>query len=213
MIERPRSSRQDHRLSFFNNVLYSTLPGIYNALDWLTLGAWWRLVRRALEYTPPHRRILEIGFGPGRLHAEMARRASLCAGLDLAPGMCRFTRKRLERDNLPIAVVQGNTLALPFAPGIFDVVVSTFALSGMPHADHILAQIARVLAPGGRVVLVDIGLPADGNCVGIFWARLWERMGDYLYDQPALMSAADLRIIAYEEYGPGKHIRVIVGEK
>jgi hypothetical protein len=62
-------------------------------------------------------------------------------------------------------------------------------------------------------VLVDIGLPADGNCVGIFWARLWERMGDYLYDQPALMSAADLRIIAYEEYGPGKHIRVIVGEK
>jgi ubiquinone/menaquinone biosynthesis C-methylase UbiE len=91
--------------------------------------------------------------------------------------------------------------------------VSTFAISGLPHAGDALAEMARVTRRGGCVVLVDIGLPLDGNRAGTFWARLWERMGDYLYDFPVLMADAGLRVSAFEEFGPGHHIRVIVGER
>ncbi|GAB4477469.1 MAG: hypothetical protein Kow00124_20660 [Anaerolineae bacterium] len=198
---------------FFNRWLYDRLPALYNAIDPLTFGTWWRLVRHALDYLPPGGAVLEIGFGPGRLHLELARRAERCAGLDLAWGMCRFTRRRLDRAGLDSLIVRGTAYALPFPAGCFDAVISTFAVSGMPDAAAVLREVARVLTPGGRVILIDIGLPSDGNRAGVFWARLWERMGDFLYDQPALMRAAGLEVIAVDEYGPGNHIRAVVGCK
>ncbi len=198
---------------FYNAILYNTLAPLYNALDWLTLGAWWRLVRRALDYVPPGGRVLEIGFGPGKLHVALARQAALCVGLDLAWGMCRFTRRRLQKAGLTSRIIRGNMLALPFPAGTFDTVVSTFTLSGLPDGHMAMREMARVTAAGGRIVLVDIGLPRDGSRAGIFWARLWARTGDYLHDQPALMQAAGLTVTTFEEYGPGKHIRAVVGEK
>ncbi|MCC6615986.1 MAG: methyltransferase domain-containing protein [Anaerolineae bacterium] len=198
---------------FFNNVVYELLAPVYDSLDWLTLGAWWRYVRRALAYIPAHQRALEVGFGPGKLHTALARRADLCVGLDLAMGMCRFTRRRLSRAGLPARLVRGSAFRLPFPSESFDVVVSTFAISCLPDADQAIAEMARALAPGGRLVLVDIGLPRDGNRAGTFWAHLWERFGDFLYDYPALMRANALDVIVFDEFGPGKHLRVIVGHK
>jgi hypothetical protein len=62
-------------------------------------------------------------------------------------------------------------------------------------------------------VLVDIGLPADGNRLGTLLARLWERMGDFLYDQRSMIQAAGLNVSQFEEFGPGRHIRAVVGER
>ena len=208
-----RTRSQERWLRFFNTVGYNALAPVYNSLDWLTLGAWWRLVRRALEVVPPGGRVLEVGFGPGKLHVELARRADLLAGLDLAWGMCRFTTQRLQRAGLPARITRGSVFTLPYPAGTFDTVVSTFAFSGFPDGADALREVVRVTAPGGRVVIVDIGLPPDGNPMGTFWARLWERMGDYLYDQPALMQAAGLYVTQVTPFGPGQHIRTVVGEK
>lgn len=208
-----RTISQDRWLRFFNRVVYATMAPLYDALDWMTLGAWWRLVRRALDYVPPGGQVLEIGFGPGKLHARLVQQAELCAGLDLAEGMCRFTQRRLRREGLPVRLVRGNVLALPFLCGAFDVVVSTFAFSGFPDGLDALREMARVVRSGGRVVILDMALPSDGNRVGTFWARLWERMGDFLYDQPALMCQAGLEVDAFEEFGPGRHLRAVVGVK
>lgn len=213
MTSPARTPAQERWLRFFNRVLYNALAPLYNSMDWLTFGAWWRLVRRALDDVPSGGRVLEIGFGPGRLHVELARRADLCAGLDLAWGMCRFTRRRLRRAGLTSRVMQGSAFALPYAAGAFDAVVSTFALSGLPDGAAALREMARVTGVGGRVVLVDIGLPGDGNRAGTFWARLWERLGDFLYDQPALMRQAGLEVVTFDEFGPGRHIRAVVGER
>lgn len=208
-----QSPGQERWLRFFNTVLYNALAPLYDSLDWLTFGAWWRLVSRALDYIPAGGRVLEVGFGPGKLHVELARRADLLAGLDLARGMCRITRQRLLRHGLVPRLTRGSVYALPYPAGEFDTVVSTFAFSGFPDGPAAMREMARVLRPGGRLVLVDIGLPQDGNRAGSFWARLWERMGDTLYDQPALLAAAGLDLLTFEEFGPGRHIRAVVGRK
>lgn len=208
-----RTPAQDRWLSFNNRVLYNTLAPLYNSMDWLTFGAWWRLVRHALDYVPDGERVLEVSFGPGKLQVELARRAALCAGIDLAWGMCRQTRPRLLKHKLPSRIAQANVFALPFPAASFDVVVSTFAFSGFPDSDRAMHEMARVTAPGGRVVLIDIGLPPDGNRVGTMLAHLWESMGDFLYDQPAIMTACGLTVSTCEAFGPGKHIFAVVGEK
>jgi ubiquinone/menaquinone biosynthesis C-methylase UbiE len=208
-----RSSWQERWLSFFNNVVYNALAPLYNSLDWLTFGAWWRLVRRALDYVPAGKDVLEVGFGPGKLHVELVQRSRLCIGLDLAAGMCRYTQQRLLRKGLTTRITRGSVLALPYPANTFDTVVSTFAFSGFPNGADAMYEMARVTKAEGCVVLVDIGLPSDSNRAGIFWARLWERMGDFLYNQPALMQQTGLKIVVFEEFGPGKHIRAIVGQK
>jgi ubiquinone/menaquinone biosynthesis C-methylase UbiE len=209
----PRSASQERWLRLWNTVLYNALAPVYNALDWLTFGAWWRLVRRALDYVPSGGAVLEVGFGPGKLHTQLAQRARLCCGLDLAWGMCRYTRRRLQQHDQTPRVVRGSVFDLPYPADRFDTVVSTFAFSGFPNGPAAMQAMARVVRPGGRLVIVDIGLPDDGNRAGTFWARLWERMGDYLYDIPAMMQDAGLTVTVYEEFGPGKHIRAVVGEK
>ncbi len=211
MEQRTRS--QERWLRWFNQVLYTSLAPIYNGLDVLTLGAWWRLVRRALAYVPPSERVLEVSFGPGKLQVELARQAASCTGIDLAWGMCRFTRQRLIRHGLPSRIARANVYALPYPANSFDTVVSTFAFSGFPDAPQAMEEMARVTAPGGRVVLVDIGLPPDGNRLGVFFARLWERMGDYLYNQAGIMESCGLEVVTREPFGPGKHIWAIVGVK
>ena len=208
-----RTPSQERRLRFFNQVIYASMASAYNALDWLTLGAWWRLVGRALRYVPRGRDVLEVGFGPGKLHAQLAKTARLCVGVDLAWGMCRFTQLRLRQAGLPLRIVRGSVLELPCRAEAFDVVVTTFAFSGFPDGMNALREMTRLTKPGGRVVMVDIGLPRDGNRAGMFWARVWERMGDFLYDQAAMMQAAGLEVVTYEEFGPGNHIRAVVGEK
>ena len=49
--------------------------------------------------------------------------------------------------------------------------------------------------------------------LGTRLARLWEQMGDFLYDIPALMESAGLSVETFTEYGPGDHIRAVVGRK
>ncbi len=213
MESHKRTVFQDRSLRFLNEVVYNAFAPAYDAMDWLTFGAWWRLVRRALGYVPEGGRVLEIGFGPGKLQVALARRATLCLGLDLARGMCRFTQRRLRRAELPSRITRGSAFALPYPSDTFDTVVSTFAFSGLPDGAEAVRETARVLGPGGRFVLVDIGLPGDGNWLGTALARTWERMGDFLYDQPAQMEAAGLSVRVFEAFGPGKHIRAIVGEK
>ena len=208
-----RRPEQDRRLQFLNRVLYNALAPAYDAMDWLTLGAWWRLVSRALGYVPPNGRVLEVGFGPGKLQVELAQRARLSVGLDLALGMCRLTQRRLRRSGLTPKITRGSVFGLPYRANTFDTVVSTFAFSGFPNGQAAMDEMVRVTVEGGRVVLVDIGLPPDGNRLGTFLAHLWERMGDFLYDMPGMMETAGLRVTECQSFGPGQHIFAVVGEK
>jgi ubiquinone/menaquinone biosynthesis C-methylase UbiE len=209
---RRRVSRETIQRQFWDPV-YDKLAPLYDALvEELTGFTTHRYRRRALPYLPPEgARVLEIGFGNGRLHAELAERYAT-AGLDRAAGMVKLTRQRLAERDLRSDLRQGDATALPWPDGTFDAVVSTFAFSAIPDAGAALNEMVRVLRPGGRVVIVDAGESATGNWFAWTLARLWELFGDYMRDEGPLLHARGLTV-QREEFGPGGCVHVVVGTK
>lgn len=114
-----------------------------------------RLVAVARRLLPlAGRRVLDLGCGKGRFGRALARRGADVVGLDLSTAMLR-SAYGLER-------VRGSVRRLPFASGSFDRVVAVEVLEHLPPAawDQALAEIRRVLAPGGVLAVVDKNLAA-----------------------------------------------------
>jgi ubiquinone/menaquinone biosynthesis C-methylase UbiE len=196
----------------FWDVVYDRLAFLYDGVDWFTGNTTHRLRQRALRHLPPEgSRVLEIGFGSGRLHADLAGQYEM-AGLDRAPGMVRLTQQRLASQGLASDLRVGDVAALPWADHTFAAVLSTFAFSAFPDADVALDEMVRVLKPGGRVIIVDAGEAQDDNPMARFLASLWAAFGDYMRDETPLMAARGLEV-GREDYGPWHCVHVTVGVK
>lgn len=93
------------------------------------------------------RQVLEAGCGTGLLLDRMARVASRVVGVDLSMGMIARARARGHR------VVQADLRFLPFPDASFDTVASFKVLAHVPAPERAVAELARVLRPGGHLVL------------------------------------------------------------
>jgi SAM-dependent methyltransferase len=105
-------------------------------------------------------RVLDVGCGPGHLANRLARDHGLTVtGLDLDPAMIARARgnaeQRVPAEHRPTFVV-GGVAALPFPEGSFELVVSTLSMHHWADPAAGLAEIARVLRPGGRALVWDI---------------------------------------------------------
>ena len=160
---------------------------------------------------PASSAVLEIGPGPGVLLAQLARRFRLTAGLDLSTGMLQQAQQRLGQAGQPALLVQGDAARLPLAAASFDAVVLTFAFSAFPDGLGAMREMARVLRPGGLAILVDAGLPGDGNRMGVALARGWTLFDDFMRDEAGLMAQAGLVVIERHEFGAFDGIRLVVG--
>jgi len=99
------------------------------------------------EWSP--RRVLEVGGGPGELSERMQRELGAeVAFIDISPRMVELARER------GVDARVGDVQDLPFADGVFDTVVAAWMLYHVPDIDRALAEIARVLRPGGALVAV-----------------------------------------------------------
>jgi ubiquinone/menaquinone biosynthesis C-methylase UbiE len=104
-------------------------------------------------------RLLDIGAGTGLLALAAAGRVESVVALDISPEMCRHLERKFARLGVGNAtvVVDGAT-ALPLADGEVDVVLSNYCFHHLRDSDKVraLAQIKRVLRPGGRLVFADV---------------------------------------------------------
>ena len=114
------------------------------------------LQRRALAELRPTAddRVLDVACGSGSLVAEIAPQVTRAAGLDLAPRMIELARRRVW-PGAPMDFHVGSSDDLPFADGEFTAVVCTTALHHFPDPQRSFDEMARVLAPGGRLVIGD----------------------------------------------------------
>ena len=116
--------------------------------QWLRRGIDW-----ALEAFPKKARILDIGCGTGLFTQETRSQRPhwRCFGLDIAFGMCATALGR------EVKVVQADAQRLPFADKSFDGVFSSLCLQWVNDKPAAIAEIARVLKPGGKAVIVTLG--------------------------------------------------------
>jgi ArsR family transcriptional regulator len=101
-------------------------------------------------------RLLDVGTGTGRMAELFADSADHITALDRSPDMLRLARTRLQ--HLPagkVELVQGDFAQLPFAAGSFDTVLFHQVLHYALAPEAVLAEAARVTAPGGRIAIVD----------------------------------------------------------
>ncbi len=111
----------------------------------------------ALTLVPAPQRILDVGCGTGYLLRQLAARcpqASELTGVDPAPAMIGAARAAAADARL--RWLEATAEGLPFPAGSFDLVVSTTSFDHWADQQAGLAQCARVLAPGGWLVLADL---------------------------------------------------------
>lgn len=105
-----------------------------------------------LQDFPTNSKVLVNGIGTG-LDLPYLPASNHYVGLDLTPAMLARTAAR--RSNLSLALVQGDSQRLPFADASFDHAILHLILAVVPHPEQCLAEIARVIKPGGMIQIVD----------------------------------------------------------
>lgn len=124
--------------------------------DWSGLIAWCR--------PQPGDRALDVCAGPGLLSAALRSTVAAATAVDASAALLALAPEGVER-------VHAQAERLPFEDGSFDLVTCVMALHHVASPPRALDEMARVLAPGGRIVLEDMIADADPEI-----ARRWEQL-------------------------------------
>ena len=139
---------------------FDRTAGLYAAhaagRDWHGFVAW-------CECRPTDR-VLDVAGGPGVLAAAVLGSVASVTVLDAAPGLLEYVPAGVER-------VEGRAEQLPFPDAAFDLVTCVNSLHHIARPARALDEMARVLAPGGRIVLEDFVADPDPSR-----ARRWEEI-------------------------------------
>ncbi|MBL8923459.1 MAG: class I SAM-dependent methyltransferase [Myxococcaceae bacterium] len=125
------------------------------------------------------RSVLDVGTGDGTYAIEAARRGAKVTGIDVDPAMLAAARSRSESSGVSVALREARAEELPFDDGAFDVVLAVTVLCFVSDARGAVREMARVLAPGGRLVLGELGRfsvwAAERRVRGWLGASTWKR--------------------------------------
>lgn len=112
----------------------------------------------------PGRHVLDVACGPGYVAAACAARGAEVVGVDVAREMVGLAR----RHHPHIQFRQADAEQLPFGGGAFQAVVGNFAILHLARPEGAVAELARVLAPGGAMALSTWDIPARCRLLGLF---------------------------------------------
>ena len=166
----PPGGRNEHAVE-----LFAGLPRHYDrAGAALSFGQdpRWRAAMVAAVAAGPGERVLDVATGTGLVAGALVRRYGVeVVGLDQSPQMLAAARARVA--NSPaltghVTLVEGQAERLPFADGEFDHLTFTYLLRYVEDPAATLRELARVVAPGGRIASLEFGEPARQP-----WHAMW----------------------------------------
>ena len=131
---------------------------LMNGLFTLGNDRLWRLQMTRAVAPQPGERILDVAAGTGTSSAPMAKAGALVTALDFSQGMIDEGRRRYPE----IEFVNGDAQDLPFDDDTFDAVTISFGLRNVNRPKVALAEMNRVLKPGGRLVVCEFSTPPFG---------------------------------------------------
>jgi demethylmenaquinone methyltransferase / 2-methoxy-6-polyprenyl-1,4-benzoquinol methylase len=155
--------------------IFSTVTGQYDFLTHLLSlwrdVSWRRFAVKKLQLGEP-RRLLDVATGTADLAIEMALLCpgSFVAGVDFMAEMMDLGTGKVKSRRLSrrVCLVRGDALDLPFPSDTFDAAAIAFGIRNIPDKNKALREMRRVVAPGGRVAVLEMTRPAPG-----FFGRLY----------------------------------------
>jgi demethylmenaquinone methyltransferase/2-methoxy-6-polyprenyl-1,4-benzoquinol methylase len=154
--------------------LFATIADDYDFITrFLSYGQDRRWKRRLVDLAAPGPadRVLDLACGTGDLLFAAAARARVAVGLDITYRMLQLARSRRSPGLAP-RLVGGDMLALPFRDARFELVTTGYGLRNVVDLRAALAEIHRVLAPGGTFVSLDFNRPANTAVRAVYLAYL-----------------------------------------
>lgn len=147
--------------------MFDRIAGIYDRLNSvMTAGLHHEWRRRAadLAEVSPGGRVLDVATGTGDLALELAGRVApggQVIAVDFSERMLELARQKAVAAPVGVQLEfrAGNALALPFGDGSFDAVTVGFGVRNFADLDQGLREMARVVRPGGRVVILEMTTP------------------------------------------------------
>jgi demethylmenaquinone methyltransferase / 2-methoxy-6-polyprenyl-1,4-benzoquinol methylase len=125
----------------------------------------WRRRGVQLAEVKPGDAVLDVACGTGDLTQAFARTpAGRVVGLDFTPAMLEVARTKLPRlgpNSGKVTYLEGDAMALPLPDASFDVVSIAFGIRNVSDPVKALREFARVLKPGGRLVILEFGQPTN----------------------------------------------------
>ncbi len=105
----------------------------------------------AFASVKPGQRVLDVGCGTGVVAVTAARAKAMVSGLDLTPELLEVAKHNSSLAGVEVEWREGDAEALPFDPATFDVVLSQFGHMFAPRPEAAVAEMLRVLKPGGVI--------------------------------------------------------------
>jgi ubiquinone/menaquinone biosynthesis methyltransferase len=204
--------------------LFATIADRY---DFITIALSYGQDRRwkrrliSLARLQPGDRVLDLACGTGDLLFAAADRVDLAVGLDITHRMLQLARAKRAAP-----LVAGDMVALPFPDGSFTVVTTGYGLRNVPDLRAAIAEIRRVLAPGGRLLSLDFNRPSNplvrsaylayltavGSALGFALHRdpdTYRYIPESIRNYPGAMGVA--RLLESEGFGDVHAIPVLAG--
>lgn len=155
--------------------LFSPIARRYDLINGVLsfgLDHWWRRRLVQLAAPRPGERLLDLCTGTAAVALAFARREPqlTITGIDLSKEMLDVGRAKLK--SLPgaaqITLQEGDALATRFPDGSFDLVTIAFGLRNLPDYQQALREMRRLLRPGGRLLILEFGLPSAALFCAIY---------------------------------------------
>jgi demethylmenaquinone methyltransferase/2-methoxy-6-polyprenyl-1,4-benzoquinol methylase len=157
--------------------MFDRIAGCYDVMNSvMTAGLHHEWRRRAVDLAGvgPGDRVLDVATGTGDLALELARRVGpqgAVVASDFSEEMLARARAKAADAAAPVTFEWGNALQLPYADGDFDAATVGFGARNFSDLDRGLGEMARVVRPGGRVVVLEITTPTRPPLSTFY--RLW----------------------------------------
>ena len=173
-------------------LLFNSIAPTYDRLNHLlSLGidhTWRRRSLRWIVDRSQPQQILDIACGTGDYSIAIARHAhpdTQVLGIDLTEGMLQVMLHKVDEQGLAdrISCEQGNSEQMRFADDSFDRATIAFGIRNFEHREHALREILRVLRPGGRLVILELSLPANPLirwCYNFYFTQVLPHIGGWV---------------------------------
>lgn len=180
----------------------------YDLLNHLLSGyldVWWRRrAARALEL-PPGSEVLDACCGTGDQALALTRRGYRVTAADFClPMLSRARHKYARRSGPAPAGLAGDALRLPFADGRFDGVTVAFGLRNVADLEAGLAELARIVRPGGAAAILEFALPRSAwlrRAYLFYFRRLLPRLGALVSDHDSAYAYLPASVMEFPQRG------------